>query len=592
MFLKRLTRRKDGKSHTYWALIESIRTARGPRHRTVAYLGDVGPSARAGWSEVRRLLDGAAPETTSLFDRDVDSEQVPEHVEIKVGGVRVEKTREFGDVYLGLLLWRALRLHEFFEERIPKGREEVSWSAMAAILALARFCEPSSELHIEDTWYPRTALEDLLGVSSGQVNKDRLYRGLDVILPYKEAIERHLRERFQTMFDASYDLILYDVTSVYFEGEMEKNAQAQRGYSRDKRFDCKQVCIALLVTREGLPIGYEVFAGNRTDVTTVEEIVEGVERKHGKIGRIWAMDRGMVSEENLEFLRERGAQYVVGSPKSDLKAFERHLLEEGWEKVGTGVEVKACLGPDGTETFVLCRSGARREKEKAMHARFATRIEKALETLKRRLERSRRNVDRGRVERQIGRMLGRNSHAAGGFDIEVRETPDQPSGWSVHWSRNERWAEWAQLTEGHYLLRTNLVNGKPQDLWRTYIQLTQAEAAFRIEKSELQVRPIWHQLERRAQAHILFSFLAYAMWKTLEQWMARSGLGNGPRTVLEEFAKIKTMDVILPTSTGRRLRVQCVSTPDEGTRILLNRLGLEIPKRLGHPKWMEAVAKM
>ncbi len=593
MFLKRLTRRKDGKVHTYWALIESIRTQRGPRHRTVAYLGELEASERAGWAEVRRLLDGAVPEEPTLFPRPEEAaDPVPEQVQVKVRGVRVEKTRDFGDVYVGLLLWRALRLHELLEERIPPGREEIPWPVVAAILALARFCEPSSELHIEDTWYPRTALEELLGVGPEAVNKDRLYRALDQVLPHKEAIERHLRERFGTLFDAKMDLVLYDVTSTYFEGLMEANPQAKRGHSRDKRPDCLQVCIALLVTREGLPIGYEVFAGNRNDMTTLEEIVEGMERKHGAIGRVWVVDRGIASEKNLEFLRRRGASYVVGTPKSALKGFERQLVEGGWAEVEPGVEVKACPGPDGVETFVLCRSGERREKEKAMHERFGSRIQKALEKLAGRLERARRKVDRTQVDRQIGRLLGRNSRAAAGFRIDVEEAPDRGSGLKLSFTRNAAWSEWATLSEGHYLLRTNLVGWTPQDLWKTYIQLTQAESAFRIEKTELKVRPIWHHWEHRAQAHILFSFLAYAMWKTLEQWMARSGLGNGPRTVVEELAKIKVMDVMLPTSTGRRLRLRCVSTPDEGQRILLGRLGLDLPRRLGEPRWMEAAIKM
>jgi len=589
MFLKRITVRKDAKVHTYWALIKSVRTARGPRHETVTYLGELGPAEHAGWAEVRRLLDGIPPASPSLFDRAGDSsDPVPERVEVKIRGIQVEGTRDFGDVYLGWVLWRALKLDACLKAKISEGREEVSWAAMAAILALARFCEPSSELHIEDTWYRRTALSDLLGVSAEQINTDRLYRGLDKVLPHKEAIERHLRERFATLFDASFDLILYDVTSTYFEGLMERNPQAKRGHSRDKRPDCLQVCIALLVTREGLPIGYEVFSGNRNDMTTLQEIVEGMERKHGAIGRVWVVDRGIASEKNLEFLRKRGASYVVGTPKSALKKFERELVEGGWSEAGPGVEVKACPGPEGVETFVLCRSGDRREKEKAMHERFAARIEKALEKLAGRLERARKKVDRSRVERQIGRLMGQNSRAAAGFQIKVEEAPERGSGLKVSFDRNKAWADWATMSEGHYLLRTNLVGWKPEDLWKTYIQLTQAESAFRIEKTELNIRPIWHQLEKRAQAHILFSFLAYAMWKTLEQWMAKSGLGNGPRTVVEEFGRLKAVDMMLPTSTGRKLRLSCVSNPDEGQQILLSQLGIEIPRRLGQPRWVEA----
>jgi transposase len=371
---------------------------------------------------------------------------------------------------------------------------------------------------------------------------------------------------------------------------MEGNAQAQRGHSRDHRPDCKQVCIALQVTRDGLPIGYEVFAGNRNDVTTLEEIVEGMERKHGRLGRLWVVDRGIASEKNLEYLRRRGAHYVVGTPKSKLKGFERQMLEDGWTEVEAGVEVKTCPGPDGAETFVLCRSRDRREKERAMHDRFTERIERGLTKLAKRLERTRQRPNKSRIDRQIGRLLERNQRAAGLFEIHLEERPpEEGPGLRLRWEKRTAWKEWASLSEGHYLLRTNLVGWKAEDLWKTYIQLTQAESAFRIEKTELRIRPIWHHLEHRAQAHILFSFLAYAMWKTLEQWMARSGLGHGPRTLLEEVARIKAADLVVPTSNGRRLRLRCVTTPDQGQRILLGRLGLEIPRRLGEPRWLDAL---
>lgn len=591
MFLRRITVKKDGKAHAYWALMESVRTARGPRQRTVAYLGELGAAEHAGWAEVRRLLDRQPLPAISLFGEPASADEpVPEHITVHVRGIRVAHSRDFGEVYLGWLLWRALRLDELLEAAIPQGREEIPWAVVAAVLALARFCEPASELHIAETWYRRTALAELLGVPVEAVNKDRLYRGLDQLLPHKAAIERHLRERFATLFDATYELILYDVTSTYFEGLAEQNPQAQRGYSRDKRFDCKQVCIALLVTREGLPLGTEGFAGNRNDVTTLEDIVEAMERTHGRIGRVWVVDRGIASEENLEFLRARGATYVVGTPKSQLARVERHLLEAGWTEVEPGVEVKACPGPNGTEIFVLVRSQERRAKEQAIHARFARRIEVGLTKLARRVAAQRR-PDRAKIERQIGRLLGRNARAAGLFDVQVTEGPEG-QGLRVAWTQRPEWQAWATLTEGHYLLRTNLQGWAPAALWKTYIQLTQAEAAFRVQKSDLQLRPIWHQLQGRVQAHILFSFLAYALWKTLEQWMARAGLGHAPRTVLGELARIKVMDVLLPTSTGRTLRLQCVSQPDASQRTLLGRLGLSLPSRLGQPRWADAVPEM
>ncbi|MCP4204276.1 MAG: IS1634 family transposase [bacterium] len=506
----------------------------------------------------------------------------------------MERTRDFGDVYLGLTLWRALGLDDLLERLIPRGREEVPWSVVATILTLGRFCEPSSELHIADTWYERTALDDLLGVSANEVNKDRLYRAHTRVLPHKEAIEKHLKERFTTLFDAQFDLMFYDITSTYFEGEAKANPQAKRGYSRDKRPDCKQVCIGLVVTREGLPVAYEVFDGNRNDATTLEEIVATMEKRYGQARRIWVMDRGMVHEENLAYLRDRGGQYIVGTPKSMLRSYEQALVDQGWTEVQEGVEVKLCSGPEGEETFILCRSAARREKEKAMHARFEKRIEDALTKLAGRLDRAKKKPDRSQVERQIGRILGRNSRAAGLFDVKVAEI--ERAGVKGHlevtWTKRAAWRQWAELSEGCYLLRTNLTDWTAEALWLTYIQLTQAEAAFRTHKSELHLRPIWHHYEEHVQAHILFSFLAYVIWKTLEQWMSRSGLGNGPRPVIEELARIKTNDVVLPTSTGRAIRIRCVTTPDESQRILMNHLGLKLPSRLGEPQWQGLGVRM
>jgi len=429
---------------------------------------------------------------------------------------------------------------------MPDGHGKTPWHIVATILSLARFCEPSSELHIADTWYQRTSLDDLMGVPVARVNPDRLYRAHDHLLKHKDDIEKHLKERYTTLFDAQYDLLLYDVTSTYFEGEAKRNPQAKRGHSRDHRPDCKQVCIGLIVTREGLPVAYEVFDGNRHDSTTLQEIIETMEQKHGKARRVWVLDRGMVSDKNLQFLRDRDGQYIVGTPKATLKSFEQALLDQDW-----------------------------------------TQVEEGLQRLERRLDKAKKKPNRSQVERQIGRLLGRNSRAAGLFDIKViKVARGGANGFlKVTWTKKDEWRDWAQLSEGCYLLRTNLVGWSPEDLWKTYIQLTQGEAAFRTQKSELNLRPIWHHKEDRVQAHILCSFLAYAMWKMLELWMSRCGLGNGPRPLIEEFDRIKTNDVVLPTSNGREVRIRCVPQTDESQRILLGRLGLKIPTRLGEPRW-------
>ena len=591
MFLKRCARKKNGKPHTYWQLVESYRTPRGPRHRVVAYLGELGASEHRGWGRLALHLDGKAAvkaQQLMLFDTidTHDNDPVPQYVEVDLKGVRIERTQDFGDVFLALTLWRMLGFDELFSKNLPAGREEVSWSLMACVLTIARFVEPDSELHVEDTWYHRTALGQMLAVAAGKVNTARLYRTLDTILPLKSDIETHLKQRVGELFSPDFDLLLYDVTSTYFEGQAKANPQAKHGYSRDHRGDCKQVCIGLVATQDGFPLAYEVFSGNRADVTTVKEMVEIMESKYGRARRIWVMDRGMVSEDNLQFLRNRGGFYLVGTPRGMLKRFEAYLLDSDWSKVQEGIEVKLVNSPNGRETFVLCRSADRREKEKAIHERFAERIEAGLSKLDKELKRARKKRDRAVLERRIGRLLGKNSRAAGGFKIKVVEDKTCPAGLQLRWWRIEAWRHWSSLSEGCYLLRTNLTEQSPEKLWQTYMQLTDVEAVFRTGKSDLKIRPIWHQLEHRVQGHILFSFLAYALWKTLQIWMERSGLGRGVRTVIEEFARLKANDLILKTSAGREIKLCCITQPDPAQRALLDRMGLMIPERLGRPLWV------
>ena len=586
MFLKRLERRKNGKGHTYWALVESYRTAKGSRHRIVAYLGELQKSERNGWAQLGRRLNGEARPQASLFNPPhYDDPCDNEPVLVKLRDIQLDRLRDFGDVWLGLGLWRLLKLDVLLSERMPVGDEEVPWAVVAGILTIARFCEPSSELHIADTWYRRTALDDLLGVAVEQVHTRRLYEGLDALLPHKEAIEKHLKERLGDLFDLKYDLLLYDVTSTYFEGECLGNPMAQRGHSRDQRSDCPQVCIGLVVTTDGIPLGYEVFDGNRHDAKTVEEMVKAMEGKYGRANRVWVMDRGMVSAKNLAFLRERGASYIVGTPKAMLRQFERHLTDKDWHEVQAGVEVKLVSGPDGEEAFILARSAHRREKEQAMHQRFLERMEDKLKKLQASAE-SGRLKEEAVAHQRLGRLKERYWRAGGAFEVKI-STIANPTGkarLSITWRRNPRWGEWNALAEGCYLLRTNLNDLDPATLWKRYIQLTEAEWAFRITKDELEIRPIWHQKQDRVKAHILVCFLAYALWKTLAQWMRGAGLGDAPRTLVEEFAKIKSGDVVLKAkhADGREhsIRVRCVTTPDKAQKVLLHRLGLTLPQRL------------
>jgi transposase len=445
---------------------------------------------------------------------------------------------------------------------------------MAWVLVLCRLCKPSSELFIAEHFYAQSGLADLLGVPAPRVNQQRLYRALDALLPHKESLEVFLKNRLGELFGLEYDLLLYDVTSTYFEGEAQANPLAQRGYSRDHRPDCKQVCIALVVSKCGMPLGYEVFAGNRSDVTTLPEIVELMERRYGRADRIWVVDRGMISEENVAFLKQSGRRYVVGTPKSMLKRFQRDLLDENWQKVREGIEAKLCPAPDGEETFVLCRSRDRREKERAIHARFEQRIEEGLKKIEAACRRQR--LDPGTVGQRVGRLLGRNTRSAGLFKIDIKTTEDGRA--RLAWRKVEAWREWAALSEGCYLLRTNIRDWSEEDLWKTYIQLTEAEAAFRIHKSDLSIRPIWHQKEDRVLAHILVCFLAYVLWKTLAQRCLRAGLGHEPRRVFDELGKIHMVDVVLPTRDGREIRRRCITRPTEHQAILLHHLHLTLPE--------------
>ena len=582
MYLRHTTRRKDGKTHVYWQLVRSVRRGRKVEQQTVAHLGELDAEGRARAKALARSIAGDDGSQRELFESDESVEAVP----VQLGKVRVERSRSFGAVWLGWMLWRALKLDELCEGLLARGREAVAWGELIAILAIGRLCEPSSELHVAEQWYRTTALEDLLGVASELVYDERLYRTLDRVLPHKQAIEHHLVERLGELFDLDYDLLLYDVTSTYFEGVADP-AIARRGYSRDHRFDCVQVNIALVVTRQGMPLGYEIFRGDTVDVTTVKEIVEAMERRFGKARRVWVMDRGMVSAENIAWLNATGRRYVLGTARSELKRWSRELAERNdWRHIREDVQIKLCRGPDGVETFLLCRSASRLEKERAMHSRFAGRIEAGLSSLARRIQASTRPLDRGALERQIGRLLERHARAAARYAISIEEDPRVGSGLRLKWRAHPEWDEWAALSEGTYILRTNVHDWTDDELWKTYVQLTEAEAAFRVHKSDLAIRPIWHHKESRIKAHILICFLAYALWKTLQQWQSRAGLGDSPRTILTEFSRIHAADVVLPLADGsaREVRLRCVVRPDRAQALLLQRLGLTLPQRLRAPQ--------
>jgi transposase len=575
MYLRYTTVRKDGKVHRYWRLVRSVRVGRRVIQQTVAQLGELDGRGRLQARVLARQLIGT-PEQAGLFDDGKQDVAVP----VRLKGVRVERSRQFGDVYLALALWRGCGLADLCEQLLPSGKEAVPWSSMAAVLVAARLCEPSSELHIAEDWYRRTALCDLLQLDGDLVNKDRLYRGLDLLLEHKAELEAHLSRRCGELFAADNEVLLYDVTSTYFEGEAEGNVLARRGYSRDHRPDRKQVCIALVVTFDGFPLGYEVFPGNTHDSRTVQTIVDTMEARHGMVGRVWIADRGMSSAENLAWLHQTGRRYIIGAPKAELRKFAVELAGvDGWRAIRDGIEVKLVPWPETGEKAILCRSADRRNKERAMHDKFSDRIEAALAKLAARIERSSKRLNAAQINRQIGRILQRNQRSAARFQITL-QVADCPAGLRLHVEHDAAFDDWAAVSEGAYVLRTNIADWSDEQLWRAYIQLTQVEAAFRIQKDELQVRPIWHQRADRVLAHILVCFLAFVLWKSLEMWQQRAGLGNSPRTVLEELARIQSHDVVLPTATHGEIRLRCVTQPDAAQVALLDRLGIVLPKRM------------
>jgi transposase len=592
MFLRPNHRSKDGKGHTYWSLVETVRTADGPRQKTLCYLGELNNSAQARWLR-----------TVEVFNEQGEAEQLklfPSHVEpppddpqvarVLLNKVRLERTRQFGSCYLGLELWKRLELDRFFERAMDEEVADVLWSRVASLLAINRLCAPGSELAIEQRWYPSTALDDLLEIEDGKINDTRLYRCLDRILPHKTKLEQHLKDRYGALFGAEFDVLLYDLTSTYVEGAAENNPMMRRGYSRDHRPDCEQMVIALIVNSEGFPFSYETFDGNRADVSTMETILRMVERKYGKARRIWVFDRGIVSEENLAAIRKRDGQYLVGTPRSQMKQFEAELLKPDWTQVRPEVEVKKVALPQGEETYILCRTAGRKEKEKAIRNRFSSSMEKALKGLERAIVLGRLK-DRNKMERRLGKIQARHPSVNDLYEVSLRATAE---GVRLFWQMKEDCKSWRESREGAYLLRTNLKAESAEQLWSKYMQLTEAEASFRALKSELSIRPLFHQLESRVKAHVMVAFLGYALWVTLKHLLKRrapivpkpssSEVDNAPSLspmrALALLSTLQSADIVLPTTDGREIRLRRVTEPTAEQKSLLQQLGLSLPDRL------------
>jgi transposase len=600
MFLRRYHRTKDGKTHTYYALVESVRTEAGPRQRVVAYLGELNHDEERRWQRTvmfhNRQGDGRQ---LRLFpdDEHIDLPDDPDVVRISLKSVGWANPRPFGDIWLGLWLWRHLKLDEIVERHIPRGKETISPADVVAIEVINRLCSPCSEFALAEHWYASTGLEDLLGVPDSAVTKDRLYRTLDHLLRAHEGIERDLTQRLGRLFQLDYSLVLYDLTSTYFEGMAAENELARRGYSRDHRADCKQVVVALVVTRDGFPLAHRTFAGNTRDLKTVQTIVTEIEAQFGKTQRIWVMDRGMISDESLKFLAQPGRRYLLATRRGELAEFQSKLGREGWKRLPKNPQVEVKLFKRKDVHYLLARSRPRRKKERAIRRRQRRGLARDLKKLCDLIDKGKLKK-RDKILERVGRLKGRYPKARPFLTANVTTTNSPKLEWS--WDRAKY--KQALAADGAYLLRSNQPGWTAREFWETYIQLTVVERAFRVLKSELLLRPIWHHYSGRTRAHVMVCVLAYALWKTLDHLAKRAGLVTEirkpdprrprsspkprrmtPQVILRKLGKIKIGDILMKTTDGRELALRRVARPGPEQARILEALKLTIPERLATP---------
>jgi transposase len=577
MFLRSNTRIKDGKPHRYYTVVESRRLQSGKVAQwQVLYLGEINDSQQAAWRKTLEVFDEAEQRITplSLFpeDRPVPADAI-DSVQVKLGEMKLERARPYGNCWLGCELWRQLQLDRFWSEKLPQGREDVTWPQVLELLVVNRLIEPGSEFRLHRHWFDHSAMDVLLGQDFAVAEKDRLYRCLDRVLEHKQDLFVHLQQRWKDLFDAEFDLLLYDLTSTYVEGEAEQNPKARYGYSRDKRPDCKQVVIALIVTPAGLPLAYEVMAGNTSEKTTLRDFLDRIESLYGKARRVWLMDRGIPTEALLQEMRTSRQEtfYLVGTSRAKVKQYEKRWLELPWQKVRESVEVKL-FAQDG-ELYVLAKSEGRQAKEIAMRRKKLARLLRKLRAMRRSCPK------RDQLLMRVGAAKTDAGRAFGFVKINLPQVGQEVTRETFTFRLDKVRLKEAELRDGHYLLRTNLVAEDPAVLWDRYVQLTQIEAAFKCLKSELGIRPIHHQLEHRVDAHILVAFLAYCLIVTLKHRLRMHAPGLTPRAVLEKLAGIQMLDVSFPTTDGRRLIMPRYTEPDPEQALLLHHLNLILPQQ-------------
>ena len=575
MFLRSTSRKKDGKDHRYFSVVENRRLSSGKTaQRTVLYLGEINDKQELAWRKSLEVFDEdqRCLRTLSLFpeDRELPADVI-DSLQVRLSGLQLRRPRAFGNCWLACELWQQLGLEEFWRDRLEQGREAVRWDKVLQLLVVNRLIDPGSEFRVHRQWFLETAMDELLNVDFAVAQKDRLYRCLDRLLVHKQDLFVWLRQKWADLFQADFEVLLYDLTSTYFEGAMERNPKARRGYSRDGRPDCLQVVIALVVTTDGFPLAYEVMNGNTTDCTTLRGFLDKIEKTYGKAKRMWVMDRGIPTEAILAEMRDpvREVSYLVGTPKSKIKQHEKLWLDLPWQKVRDSVDVK--LYEQDGELYVLAKSEGRQAKEMVMRRKRLARLLRKLRAMRRSLP------ARDQLLLRIGAAKAEAGRAFGFVTLHMPDAGQPVSRDSFRFHVDKEKLKQAELRDGYYLLRSNLTDGDPAVLWSRYVQLTQIEAVFRSLKSELGIRPIYHQLEHRVDAHILIAFLAYCLQVTLKNRLMIHAPGLTPAAVLEKLAAIQMIDVHIPTTDGRWLILPRYTQPEAELKIILDRLKLELP---------------
>jgi transposase len=577
MFLRSHKRIKDGKEHRYYSVEESRRLQSGKVvQRRVLYLGEISDSQQVAWRKTLEVFDEQQQQyrTLSLFpeDRPIPA-GVLDTIQVKLSEMKLRRARPYGNCWLGCQLWQQLQLDRFWEQRLPSGREAVAWSQVLHLLVVNRLIDPGSEFHLHRQWFDQSAMDVLLGVDFAVAEKDRLYRCLDRLLEHKQELFVYLQQRWKDLFDAHFDVLLYDLTSTYVEGEAELNPKAKRGYSRDGRPDCKQIVLALVITPQGFPLAYEVMDGNTSDKTTLRGFLKKIESLYGTARRVWLMDRGIPTEAVLEEMRDpqQEAFYLVGTSRARVKKFAKHWLDLPWQKVHDSVEVKL-FAEDG-ELYVLAKSEGRQAKEMAIRRKRLARLLWKLRAMRKSCPK------RDQLLMRIGAARTAAGRAFGFVNLTLPKPGQEVKRETFTFRLDKAKLEDAELRDGHYLLRTNLVAEDPAVLWDRYMQLTQIEAAFKCLKSDLGIRPIYHQLEHRVEAHILVAFLAYCLSVTLKHRLQEHAPGLTPKAVLEKLAAIQMLDVSFPTTDGRCLVMPRYTEPEPETALLLHQLRLALPQQ-------------